>query len=54
MPPGLPDDAFSTTGGLLTKREIRLLALGELALGDQEVLWDIGAGSGAVAIEAAR
>ncbi len=52
--PGLPDTAFSTTGGLLTKREIRLLALAELALQPGEVLWDIGAGSGAVAIEAAR
>ncbi|MFV9505801.1 MAG: precorrin-6y C5,15-methyltransferase (decarboxylating) subunit CbiE [Oscillochloridaceae bacterium umkhey_bin13] len=52
--PGLPDDAFSTTGSLITKREIRLLSLAELALGPGEVLWDIGAGSGAVGIEAAR
>ncbi len=52
--PGLPDDAFSTTGGLLTKREVRLLTLAELALRPDEVLWDIGAGSGAVGIEAAR
>jgi precorrin-6Y C5,15-methyltransferase (decarboxylating) len=48
------DEAFSTTGGLLTKREVRLLCLAELALGPNEVLWDIGAGSGAVGIEAAR
>jgi precorrin-6Y C5,15-methyltransferase (decarboxylating) len=53
-PPGLPDDAFSTSVGQITKREIRLLALAELALGPGEVLWDIGAGSGAVSIEAAR
>lgn len=53
-PPGLPDDAFSTSAGQITKREVRLLALSELALGPQEVLWDIGAGSGAVSIEAAR
>lgn len=52
--PGLPDDAFSTTGGLITKREVRLLTLAELALRPGEVLWDIGAGSGAVGIEAAR
>lgn len=49
------DDAdFSTTGGLLTHRELRLLALAELVLHAGEVLWDIGAGSGAVGIEAAR
>ncbi|GIK36711.1 MAG: precorrin-6y C5,15-methyltransferase subunit CbiE [Chloroflexota bacterium] len=52
--PGLPDDAFSTSAGQITKREVRLLALAELALGPEEVLWDIGAGSGAVSIEAAR
>jgi precorrin-6Y C5,15-methyltransferase (decarboxylating) len=52
--PGLPDEAFSTTDGLITKREIRLLSLAELALQPGEVLWDIGAGSGAVGIEAAR
>ncbi len=52
--PGLPDTAFVTTGGLITSREIRLLSLAELALGPGEVLWDIGAGSGAVGIEAAR
>jgi precorrin-6Y C5,15-methyltransferase (decarboxylating) len=48
------DAAFSTTGGLLTHRELRLLSLAELALQPGEVLWDIGAGSGAVGIEAAR
>ncbi len=53
-PPGLPDEAFSTSAGQLTKREIRLLSLAELALQPHEIMWDIGAGSGAVAIEAAR
>lgn len=52
-PPGLPDDAFLTVGGQITKREIRLLTLAELALNAHEVFWDIGAGSGSVAIEAA-
>ena len=50
----LPDDAFSTSAKQLTKREIRGLVLAELALGPNEVLWDIGAGSGAVAIDAGR
>jgi len=51
---GIDDAAFSTTGGLLTHRELRLLSLAELALQPGQVLWDIGAGSGAVGIEAAR
>ena len=53
IPPGLPDEAFSTEAGQITKREVRLISLAELALQPGEVLWDIGAGSGAVAIEAA-
>ncbi|MEI7644744.1 MAG: precorrin-6Y C5,15-methyltransferase (decarboxylating) subunit CbiT [Chloroflexales bacterium] len=53
-PPGIPDADFSTTGGLLTRREIRLLSLAELAIQPGEVCWDLGAGSGAVSIEAAR
>ena len=52
--PGLADEAFATSSGQLTKREVRLLSLAELALGAGEVLWDIGAGSGSVGIEAAR
>ncbi|MFL5802313.1 MAG: precorrin-6y C5,15-methyltransferase (decarboxylating) subunit CbiE [Roseiflexaceae bacterium] len=54
IPAGLPDDAFSTSAGQITKREVRLLSLAELALAPGEVLWDIGAGSGALSIEAAR
>ncbi|MEM7344479.1 MAG: precorrin-6y C5,15-methyltransferase (decarboxylating) subunit CbiE [Chloroflexota bacterium] len=52
--PGLDDDEFSTENQQITKREIRLLCLAELALLPNEVMWDIGAGSGAVSIEAAR
>ncbi|WP_129628438.1 precorrin-6y C5,15-methyltransferase (decarboxylating) subunit CbiE [Candidatus Oscillochloris fontis] len=52
--PGIPDKAISTSGGLLTQREIRLLSLAELAPQAGEIFWDLGAGSGAVSIEAAR
>lgn len=48
------DEDFSTTDGLMTKREVRLLSLAELAPRPEEVVWDIGAGSGAVSIEVAR
>ncbi len=39
--------------GLITKREVRLLSLGFLNLKKDSVVWDIGAGSGSVSIEAA-
>lgn len=45
---------FSDRPGLMTKREIRVLVLGELALSPQQVVWDIGAGTGSVSIEIAR
>jgi precorrin-6Y C5,15-methyltransferase (decarboxylating) len=51
--PFLPEEAFSTRGGLVTKREVRAIALGALQLAEDAVLWDVGAGSGSVAIEAA-
>ncbi|MFC3749274.1 precorrin-6y C5,15-methyltransferase (decarboxylating) subunit CbiE [Paenibacillus sp. GCM10012306] len=40
--------------GLITKREVRALVLSELNLGEQAIVWDIGSGSGAVAVECAR
>jgi precorrin-6Y C5,15-methyltransferase (decarboxylating) len=54
---GNPDEAFLQSKpkrGLLTPAEVRCLALAELDLADARVVWDVGAGSGAVAIEAAR
>ena len=39
--------------GLITKREVRVLSLASLALSPDSVVWDIGAGSGSVSIEAA-
>jgi len=55
--PGLPDEAFeqrTPKRGLITKREVRVLSLARLALQPDSVVWDIGAGSGSVSIEAAR
>ena len=54
---GNPDEMFLQTKpkrGLLTSSEIRCLALAELNLGPTSVVWDIGAGSGSVAIEAGQ
>ena len=54
---GLPDQtfaSFSDRPGLMTKREVRILLLGELALQPGKIIWDIGAGTGSVSIEIAR
>jgi precorrin-6Y C5,15-methyltransferase (decarboxylating) len=48
--PGLPDEAFEHDGQL-TKRELRALAVSALAPQPGQLLWDIGAGAGSVAIE---
>lgn len=48
--PGLPDEAFRNDGQL-TKREVRAVTLAALVPLAGAVLWDVGAGSGAVAIE---
>ena len=50
LAPGLPDDWFETDGQV-TKREIRAVTLSSLAPWPGALLWDIGAGSGSVAIE---
>ena len=54
---GLPDSSFYSfedRPGLMTKREVRMMVLGELALQPKQVIWDIGAGTGSVSIEIAR
>jgi precorrin-6Y C5,15-methyltransferase (decarboxylating) len=51
--PGLPDDAFEHDGQL-TKRDLRAVALARLAPVPGELLWDVGAGAGSVAIEWSR
>lgn len=51
---GIPDDGFAHAGGMITKEEIRVIALSKLGLRDDSVVWDIGACSGSVGIEAAR
>jgi precorrin-6Y C5,15-methyltransferase (decarboxylating) len=53
---GIPEGMLrhrTRRGSLITRREIRLLSLCYLELCPQNVLWDVGAGSGSVSIEAA-
>ena len=54
---GNPDDCFLQSRpkrGLLTPAEVRSLALAELGLRPESVVWDVGAGSGSVGLEAAQ
>jgi precorrin-6Y C5,15-methyltransferase (decarboxylating) len=50
---GLPDGAYAHADGLVTEAEVRAVALGKLSLPATGVLWDVGAGNGSVAVEAA-
>jgi precorrin-6Y C5,15-methyltransferase (decarboxylating) len=54
---GNPDECFLQSRpkrGLLTPAEVRSLALAELQLTPASEVWDVGAGSGSVGLEAAR
>jgi precorrin-6B C5,15-methyltransferase / cobalt-precorrin-6B C5,C15-methyltransferase len=54
---GVPDAAFIGCGdrpGLTVEREVRVLVLAQLTLQPEQVVWDVGAGNGAVSIEVAR
>jgi precorrin-6B C5,15-methyltransferase / cobalt-precorrin-6B C5,C15-methyltransferase len=48
--PGLPDGAYDTDGQM-TKRHVRAATLAALAPAPGELLWDVGAGTGSVAVE---
>ncbi|MGB3209986.1 MAG: precorrin-6y C5,15-methyltransferase (decarboxylating) subunit CbiE [Desulforhopalus sp.] len=51
---GLTEDLIHHSRGLITKNEVRAATLHQLQLPGEGVLWDIGAGSGSLSIEAAR
>jgi len=54
---GNPDDVFAQSRpktGLITQAEVRAIALSQLDLQSSDIMWDVGAGSGSVALEAAQ
>jgi precorrin-6Y C5,15-methyltransferase (decarboxylating) len=54
---GNPDDAFlqaKPKQGLLTPSEVRALALAQMDIAPASIVWDVGAGSGSVSVEAAQ
>ncbi|MGH3769956.1 MAG: precorrin-6y C5,15-methyltransferase (decarboxylating) subunit CbiE [Pseudonocardiaceae bacterium] len=50
----LAEAEFLHRDGMITKSEVRALALARLAPGPGRLVWDLGAGSGSVAVECAR
>ena len=49
---GAPDSWYDHDQGLITKSEIRAISLSKLHLASEHILWDLGAGSGSVCMEA--
>lgn len=49
---GLAEAAYAHEDGLITKAEVRAVALAKLELGPEMTLWDVGAGSGSLGLEA--
>ena len=50
---GFPDSAFLRGEVPMTKQEVRAAALAKLAVRPEDVLWDVGAGTGSVSVEMA-
>ena len=51
---GFGEEMFEREAGMITKMEVRAAVLALLQLGPGQILWDIGAATGSVSIEAAR
>ncbi len=49
---GMPDSWLEHERGLITKPEVRAISLSKLRLRDHHILWDLGAGSGSLSVEA--
>jgi precorrin-6Y C5,15-methyltransferase (decarboxylating) len=50
---GRPESSYAHAGGMITRAEVRAVGLSLLRPGGATVIWDVGAGSGSIGIEAA-
>ena len=50
--PALPDSAFTRGNAPMTKEEVRALSIAKLRIASAHVVWDVGAGTGSVSVEA--
>lgn len=50
---GIPDELFIRGQVPMTKAEVRVVTLAKARLLDRQVIWDIGAGTGSISVEAA-
>ncbi|MCG8471894.1 MAG: precorrin-6y C5,15-methyltransferase (decarboxylating) subunit CbiE [Desulfobacterales bacterium] len=51
---GMPSEVFAHQRAMITKPEVRAVTLSKLDLKAHQILWDLGAGSGSISIEASR
>ena len=51
--PGFPDESFIRSEVPMTKQEVRAAVLAKLAVRPEDILWDVGAGTGSVSVELA-
>ncbi|MCL6610677.1 MAG: precorrin-6Y C5,15-methyltransferase (decarboxylating) subunit CbiT [Peptococcaceae bacterium] len=51
--PGIPDELFSRGTVPMTREEIRVITLSKARLGPGMTVWDVGSGTGSIAVEAA-
>jgi len=51
--PGIPDELFIRGEVPMTREEIRVISLAKARLGPGQVVWDVGSGTGSIAVEAA-
>jgi len=49
-----PDESYFHRDGMITKSDVRLISLQRLQLSESDIVWDVGAGSGAMSVEIAE